>query len=83
MRVGATEAERIDARHPRAIGLRKRLQRGRHAELQGNKVDIRIGLLKMQTGGNAAVLEHKERLDQTGDACGSFQDGRGSSSPTQ
>ena len=32
-----------------------------------------LGVLEMETGRNAAVLEHEHRLDQTGHACGGFQ----------
>ena len=44
-----------------------------HAKFQGGKVDVRIRLFEMQAGRNLSVLKNQRRLDQAGDAGGSFQ----------
>ena len=73
VRIRTAEAEGIHAHHARAVGLRERLERGGHAQLQALEVDVRIGLCKMEIGRNLPVLEHEHRLDQTRDARGGFQ----------
>ena len=73
MRIGTAEAKRINARQARATRLRKGLQRDRHAEFQGSEVDVRIGRFEVQAGWNAPVLQHQQRLDQTGETRGGFQ----------
>src|SRR5580693_2099246 len=73
MGVGPTKSKRIDTYDPRATLRWEGLQRGRHAELQPNEVDVWIGRFEVQAGWNPPVLGNQQRLDQTGDARRGFQ----------
>ena len=58
-------------RSPVACG--KRLQRGRHAQLELLEINMRTRRLKMEARRNLAVLQHEHRLEQSGDARRGFQ----------
>lgn len=70
MRVAAAKTETADADEGLMVDPG---WLGNHADLAGFKVDVRVGLVKMQIGGDDDVVEAGQRFDQPGDTRGGFQ----------
>ncbi len=68
MRVGAAEAEGVDAGAGRAAVLGPVDRLGRDLEGQRGQVDAGVGALQVEVRRDAAVLEGERGLDQPGDA---------------
>src|SRR6478609_10887289 len=73
MSVGASESKRIYASDSLRRAIWKRLERGRDAQLEFFKINVRIWFRKMKAGRDLSVFEHQHRLEQAGDARGGFQ----------
>ena len=68
MRVGASNAERTDARAARGVVRAPRGKPRVDEEWTGGEINFRIGLLKVQAGRNHFVLKRQHRFDQPGHA---------------
>ena len=66
MRIGATDAERIDPRAWRMIGFGPRCQPVIHPEGRAVETDRRVGLFEAERGRNLAVMQAERGLDQAG-----------------
>src|SRR5687767_3272143 len=73
MCVCAADAESADSGPARMSGRLPFRRLCVDKERAGFEIDLRVGFLKMKTGGNELVLERKHRLDQSGDARGSIE----------
>src|SRR5689334_309962 len=71
--ISAAESERVYAGDTFTVGLRERLERGRHAELRFFKINVRIRCLKMEARRNLPILDHEHCLEQASNARGRFQ----------
>ncbi|ONK09814.1 hypothetical protein STBA_05170 [Streptomyces sp. MP131-18] len=66
--VGAAHAERADARHQRAVRARPGARRRLHPQAQFVQRDAGVRRLEVEAGGQGAVTDAEQRLDQPGDA---------------
>ena len=73
MSIGTAKAKRIDPGHALSWRAGKGFQLGGDAQLESFKIDVGIGRVEMQTGGDLTVLEDEHCFDQPGHACGCFQ----------
>ena len=73
MRVGAAEAEGIDARQALAVPAGERLELGRHAQLELHEIDVWARGFKMETGRDLAVLQDQHRFKKSRDAGGRLE----------
>ena len=73
MHIGTPHAEGTDSGATRRRAGGPGFGFGIHIEGTGGEIDLRIGRIEIQAGGQAAVLERHHGLDQTGNAGGGIE----------
>ena len=73
MGIRSAKSKRIDARQAVRPDLGKRLQRGRHAQLELVEIDVRTWRFEMEAGWNLSVLKDQHGLEKSRDAGRGFQ----------